>query len=552
MHARRGAALAAAAHPTPAGAAAMRAILERGSVDEHAASRALAAALGALAAAPAVDAFACIELVALRAPHALAEHWDALVCERMVAYLDDAQLRAPCCAALVAVFRGASGLWSMAHAGESRRRAAPFTSLSERLAAALDAVRAALAARLVHSDALPLVLVLTHAFVTSTKSVAHAHAQALRTPLEACAHDATTRMLALGVLAELGTDAPAGAAWLAGNIDSVVPEFRPRAWATLARLVDAGGPDACAPAAHAVRRSAGEGAGVLAQLLRHGHGADLFDAAAQYAQNRVVLADALAPLAHAAPAAYPARLRRLLTDASDAVRAAAVRSLGVLAAEDAPVDACLMREVLTLAMHDPSLHVRTRTAWSLANWCARSPCAWAADAALHLAADERTAMHALRAMGPLLSVRGAPVRTLVAALRAGLAAPAPKVRWNAASSLARGAHDARDAECVAALCDALADRTFKVRLIAAEALADDAVRTCVAGGMRARIHAAAAAAAASTEADLAHASFTEATLHGHRCRTALSQLMAGYSGATTTGGCAGEERGPHPRDQSRT
>lgn len=562
MHARRGAAaLAAAAHPTPAGAAAMRALLAcGGGVDERAARRALAAALGALPAAPA-DAFACIELVALRAPHALAEHWDALVCVRMLAYLDDAHTRAPCCAALAAVFRSASGLWSMALARESRRRAAPFTSLAERLAAALDAVCAALAARLVRSDALPLVLVLTHAFVTSTNSAAHA--QVLRAPLDACAYDATTRMLALGVLVELGTDARAGAAWLADSLDSVAPEFRARAWTTLARLVEAGGPAACAPAARAVRRSAGEGAGVLAQLLRHGHGAELFGAAAAatataaaLTPNRVVLADALAPLARTAPAAYPAHLQRMLADASDAVRAAAVRSLGVLAAERVPLDACLVHAVLARAMHDPSLHVRTRAAWTLANWCAHSPSAWAADAALHLAADERTAMHALRAMGPLLGVCGAPaVRALVAALRAGLAAPAPKVRWNAASSLARGAHGATpDAECVAALCDALADRTFKVRLIAAEALADGAVRARVPPGssMHARIHAAAAAAAASTEADLAHASFTEATVHGHRCRTALSQLMAGYSGASTTGGCAGGARGPHPRGQSRT
>lgn len=426
-------------------------------------------------------------------------------------------------------------------------RKGPFTSHSERVAAALCDLRGALMRRIAQSGEPAHILTVRCClqvlcqFVIATRGATLAEPNAtLRGDLKSVQCDDITRMLAVAVLAELDADVAQEAAWLADAIANIPPAYEAAAWDTLARLVEVVGVGACESAARAVQRNTPGSAHVLAQMLRHGQGAELFGAACDLASGRRVLADSLADLALADPSSYPGHLARLLADADDDVRAAAARSLGVLI-QEARADHGLAARVLLGdaaapgAVYDVSAHVRTRAAWSFANWCALpdNPCAWAslADAALYLAADDRTAMHALRALGPLLYADPANVRapSLVAVLRAGLGArAAPKVRWNAASSLARGAITdpgaTRDA-CAEALCGALHDRTFKVKLIAAEALCDERVYARVSPGTRACIRSAAAQAAASVDVQLAQASFAEAKLHGHKCRDALFLLV---------------------------
>ncbi|WFD31550.1 hypothetical protein MSPP1_002589 [Malassezia sp. CBS 17886] len=292
-------------------------------------------------------------------------------------------------------------------------------------------------------------------------------------------------------------------------------------------------------------------------------------------------------------AACRALLAPLLEDECEAVRAAAVRAVGVLlslgdAGTMAASRACVLLQwypahavVLgndarsgLLHMHDASVLVRTRSAWAFANWCAIATMVrahWQAETwqaclqtALRATLDDgRVSMHAVRALGIVLGATvptwaqgrdGAALfaRGMDAACTTLRTAREPKLRWNAATCVARAVDNTRAwqwdsvqgvrtayADGIGALADALSDRTFKVKLLAAQALharvcdgglCEGALDRSTLDAVRTRV----ASADAGVESEVQQATFGEAQLHGHAARACIAALHIALCGGART------------------
>lgn len=183
---------------------------------------------------------------------------------------------------------------------------------------------------------------------------------------------------------------------------------------------------------------------------------------------------------------------RALVMARDSVasaRAAACRCLGApgtIAVLDKDADAPIAHDVVrTLcgAMRDPTMSVRTRTAWALANLCAgdKRPATEAAvrDIAASLLQgtkdNDKVRVHAVRALGHLLAWAPAQSFSLVSvedALVDCALEGAVKVRWNACQALGTMLGRHHSDRSLDALISVVSDMSnFKVRINAVVALA---------------------------------------------------------------------------------
>lgn len=434
--------------------------------------------------------------------------------------------------------------------------------------AALDAPSAALAAydvlAVLHADADTYAAAAADAVAYLTALLARADAEE---PLRARAWALLASFLARTELAVPPSVAPL----LRRDVTSGAVAVRRGAIEMLAALARLGPRTAQVPALRTA----------LAALVAHA----AHDRAAEVRTAVCALwADVDACLAPSAPE-HLAHLHALLRDADAGVRAAAVRAVGVRleqvaaggdAAAAAALCACFPYEDMAAVLHAPRprglLHdadanVRVCAAWTMANYAAvlaRAPPGAEHGRALlaalvELPREEREAMHGVRALGTLLALgvrhawftaAGAGAAELYArgidATCAALAAGrSPKLRWNAATSLAKALEAARgapvapaaEARGVAALGAALHDRTFKVQRMAAQALADVvAVRApALEAAQRAALHAQAARARAALGARVRRASFGEAQLHAPACEAALEALLAALCGAARRG-----------------
>lgn len=253
-------------------------------------------------------------------------------------------------------------------------------------------------------------------------------------------------------------------------------------------------------------------------------------------------------------------LEPLLQDSVPTIRAASVRALGVLWANE-PNSVTMLRydECLTWfwetagLLDDADLLVRNRAAWTWANGCAgiqafeESVFKALYDALGH--DDDRVAVHAVRGLGSMLPLAPDTAYECAAHRACGVLTRSrtPKLRWNAATCVSRAMERRKycpkqdkamsNSEdivrkvldvCVEHLALALRhDSTFKVRRLAAQAL-DSLDNNDVANlGPTAR----AALVDAVTEAD-AHlethvreaSSFTEAQRHGYACISLVQAL----------------------------
>lgn len=429
------------------------------------------------------------------------------------------------------LFKHAAGSWVMAR--DPAHRA--FTTHSERIGAFVVHTRQALANAL-ERDASPAVLACTLSFLEYTRDEAlhTSHEHVLRPCVERCcaSPDPDVALHAYAILAR----------W--PNPPRAIPDLLrlgPHAWHVIATYLP-WEEESIEAVLGAVPPDVDPA--VLVALMNATHSPHIW---AKHRTALTSLMHSVPPLsachawpsytqvhsAHALPMDDCVQLLIPHLDSSlSVIRAAAIRAVGVVWEQTPPATFEWARRYLAL-MRDPDLVVRMRAAWT---WANASHAQYDGElyatllAAMH--DDDRVRVHAVRGLGCML--HNAPSDAYADGVRMAsmlLQSRMPKVRWNAATCLARAMHRRPNALlplCVSSLAAALrTDSTFKVQRVAAHALntLHEEDVTHLPAPIQSELCDAITFANTHITTRIRAASFAEAQVHGYACMALLHSLQ---------------------------
>lgn len=234
-------------------------------------------------------------------------------------------------------------------------------------------------------------------------------------------------------------------------------------------------------------------------------------------------------------------LATLLGDAESTVRASAIRAIGVKIQNRAKVHQA--KEYISRLLQDKSLLVRMRASWALGNLCEQSE-EWSfllqQCYSLHQD-DEKVSINAIRGIGAVLS--RCPVEVILQSesvivvtlswLISSLSSGTPKVRWNAATCLARSFESEVTSKHLLSLCEVtepltrclIEDKAFKVRLSIAQAMLALVQHRILPVSSLSQIKAAVREAIVRVDSQMRDATFKEIQLHALPLQQLLDRLM---------------------------
>jgi hypothetical protein len=236
--------------------------------------------------------------------------------------------------------------------------------------------------------------------------------------------------------------------------------------------------------------------------------------------------------------------RKMVSDAEPAVRAAAVRAIGVRIQAGAHYD----EEMILQGLRDPSYLVRSRASWTLGNYCEAHPKLSSLRQCLGLRSeDARLGIHAVRGVGAILAEcpldefnsEDGDVTACLRWLSHVLDKERdPKLRWNTCSALARSLRSVNGERVLCISLDdninfvdqllkvACEDRIFKTRLAACLAIRAGLEQTTIAEQDKQRICSRLTLAQTLLASQSQSASFTETQQHIIPLRSELDRILA--------------------------